>query len=99
QVDLAVVVEVAKGDAARQVRLLEIGAAALRDLLELAGLVAQQHGSLAAGGAGRIADGVAVGDEQVFPAVMIEVEKAGAPADILLADGGDAGGFGVEREE
>src|SRR5262249_42831270 len=76
QVNLAVVVQVPQCDPTCQVFLQEIVSAALADVLEFTRLVTKQHGLLPTRSDGGVADGVAVGDEQVLPAVMIDIKKS-----------------------
>src|SRR5215467_8146029 len=87
QVGTAIVVQVAEADAPAQVVLLVIAANLPADVLELAAEVAIQHGRLLA--ADRFArmkvDDMTVGDEQVLPAIQIQVEEGGAPTDVALA--------------
>src|SRR5262249_59900063 len=94
----AAVVRAAQGGAAGGVVRPEVGPAPLGDVLEHAAPVAQQHRPLAAGRAGGVANGVAVGDDQVLPAVVIDVDEPGAPAHVLLADGADPRAGRVEEE-
>src|SRR5439155_26482260 len=93
-VDPAVVVEIAKADTAADVFALEVTAASPGDVRELDDFsvvgpyrsqVTQQYGPLGTFRfAGGKADGMAVDDKDVFPAVVVEIEERRAPADIRL---------------
>src|SRR5258707_14748140 len=100
-VDAAVVIEIAEGHTAGDVLGLEVRAPLSGDGLEFAAArVAQQYRPLCALGlAGRVADGVPVDDEQVLPAMMVQVEESRSPADVGLTDGRDARNLGAEAEE
>ena len=41
---------------------------------------------------------MAVGDEQILPAVVVNVEETGPPSDVFLTDGPDAGRGGAVKE-
>src|SRR5205823_50876 len=96
-VEPAVVIEVADGEAATDVRLLEEIAAAPAGVLETASAdVAQQDRRLLQGGAaGRVANDVAVGDDDVLQTMMVEVDKRRAEADVFLSECRDAGAGGA----
>src|SRR5690348_14142439 len=96
QIDAPVVVEVAQGNAARQVCRAEVRAAVLRNVLKLAAFIAEQNRALSgiAAVAGGMTDGMAGGDDKIFPAVMINIQKARAPTDGTLPQRSDTGGAG-----
>src|SRR6516162_6514448 len=101
QVNATIIVEITECDPASNVLGLEVVAALLGPLLEFAVAgVAQQHGTLASSNArsGREADGVAIGDHQIFPAVVVDIQETSAPADILLADDAQSRGGGAVGE-
>src|SRR5262245_56993272 len=88
--------------------LVEEFAAALRDVDELAPLarvggidrhVVEEHRLLLDAGPDRMADHMAVDDDDIEPAVVVDVHEVGPPADEALADAGDAGAGGVEQEQ
>src|SRR5262245_47796187 len=87
QVRLAVVVEVGDGHPAAVVPGPEIRTAATRNAHELALLIEKQLWKLGpARGRDREADRVAMGDDQIFPAVAVQVQEGGTPTDHEPAD-------------
>src|SRR5437773_7517323 len=87
-----VVVEIGDGEAAAAVLGLEVRPALGRDVREFAvAFVFEQDWKLGPGAAGRMADDMAVGKDEVLPAVVVEIDEAGAETDVFRADGGDAG--------
>ena len=94
EVEVAVVVEVAPGRAPADELLGEVGARPPGHVDEIPlAVVVRHHGSLAV-----FVVGVAVGDEQVEVAVVVEVLKHRAPAGVLAADQGEPGGVGLVLE-
>ena len=100
EVDPAVVIQVAEADPAPQMGRLEIVPESFAGDAELPPIVEQQDGQLLAIGflPVGVTDGVAVGDEEILPAVQIGVDESGPPADVLLPDGRDARGRRAEPE-
>ena len=101
-IDRAIVVEIAEGQAACGELAGEDGPLSCADIFQARGRVLEKKERLAVGYAGiDLVDeivGMAVGDEEVEEAVVIEVEKFGAPAAHHLRGACDAGGAGFVFE-
>src|SRR5262245_12747584 len=96
-VEAPVVVEVTDGQPAPLVCAGEVRAAARSGDVEVAvARVAKEHWGLSDAGARRVAHDVAVDHDEVFPAVVVEVDKSGAEADVKLADRRGAGELAAE---
>src|SRR5262245_14231553 len=107
-VGAAVVVQVAEGNAATDTLHLKEGAAVGRYFLKAnhtrgarvgAPQIAKQRRPLLVFARRRgVVRDVAVGDEDILGAVAVEVEEAGAEADIVESNRGDAGGAAAEMK-
>lgn len=99
----AVVIEVADRDAPRPVAGVDVRLRLPQDPVELAvaQVPVQQTLLPEALADGNLVDGwvdVAIGDEDVLPSVVIEVEEGGSPAQLSRMYGHDAG-YGVVDED
>ena len=100
QVRTATILQVANRQPAAEVLTAEIGAALQADVTEPAiPLVPQQHRPLFQPRPVRKANHMAIGDHQVFPTMIVQVEEAGAEADVELADGRDTRCRRIEQEQ
>src|SRR5439155_12170193 len=61
-------------------------------------LVPQQHRALPNTGTRREANYMAIGNDQIWVAVIVDVEESGPETDVRLADGRDSGGRRAEKK-
>ena len=83
-IDSSVIIYISKGDSAVCGRHLKVGTRFAADILELAiSQIAQNRIGLlilAIGELGDVIENVAAGDEQIFPAIIIEIEDSVSPS-------------------
>jgi len=88
EVEVAVIVEIAEGAAARGCRSRNSGAGVERNIIEaaVAKIAIEKFALWVTGFGGELFDfgiDVAIADEDVGPTVVVKIEKAAAPAEIL----------------
>jgi len=93
----AVVIEIPDGDASANRWRAEEGTALRANVAEEATPVmrdvVQQHGTLRKARPHRLTQHVTVDDHQIQPAVIVDVQKIGAEADVGLPERADSGGL------
>src|ERR1043166_6070769 len=100
EIEPAIIVEVAERHAAAEMLVVKVRPGALARVSKPPLDITQYDGRLLhAHALTRVTDDVAIGDDDVEPAMVIEVHEGIAEADVFLPHSGDAGGRGAVIEQ